>query len=130
VIHFSKSSRITSETLRFSARAFRQAAYQSSSEMRMLRAVVPLDNCGLEVRDDRLGVLRFFGGDTGVVPAVGDAEAGAVSDAFGVGVVDGVEMLGRVGGPGEFQFGGHGGPFGWCTHTLTHGVPTPQEEAS
>ena len=71
----------------------------------MLRSVVPLGNCGLHFANDRLdrGSIVCGRDHFGVIAAVSDAHGGAVSEPLGVGIVDRVEVLGRVGGPVELK---------------------------
>ena len=68
-----------------------------------------LGNCGLAGVDDGLGMAAVVvGGEhAGMAFAAHDHEGGAVSDALGVGVVDGIEMLRRVGDPADAKFVSH-----------------------
>lgn len=145
--HADAHSLMASETLRPSNSALRNIASQRSSARRMLRAGVPLDTghlvrCGEqtnrevadllygEVKPDQ-GVVGTGGVDlyagVGIVenfpfPVLFDEQrfAGVVHDG-GCHAVFGDEFFGLLSGGG-----GHGAPSIRCTHTLTHGVPTPQ----
>jgi hypothetical protein len=64
-----------------------------------------LGNCGLNFADDGADSVRIVCGcdHFDVATPVSDAHRGAMSEPIGVGIVNRVKVLGRVGGPVELE---------------------------